>query len=48
MLTETLTCAELSAGDNINSSAGTMDKRQDFESMIFSARMRSALPRDFL
>ena len=37
MLTDMLTCAELKAGDNINSNAGITDKRQDFESMIFSA-----------
>jgi hypothetical protein len=36
MLTETLTCAELKAGTNINSSAGTIDRRQDFESMVYS------------
>jgi hypothetical protein len=37
-----LTCAELKAGDNISSNAGITDKRQGFESMIFSERMGSA------
>jgi hypothetical protein len=34
MLTDTLICAKLSAGENIRSNAGMMDKRQDFERMI--------------
>ena len=39
MLTETLTdCAMPRAGESSRNNAGTMERRQDLESMIFSER----------